>query len=79
MEYHVMLTHIPLDKMAPILAEDIFNCIYLNENVRILIQISLQFVPNGPAFVQAMAWHQAGNKPLPEAMMTQFIGTYMQH
>ena len=37
----------------------------------ILIQISLKFVPkspidNKPALIQVMAWHQAGNKPLPE-------------
>ena len=34
--------------MAAILADDIFKCIFMNENVRILIQISLKFVPKGP-------------------------------
>ena len=34
--------------MATILADDIFKCIFMNENVRILIQISLKFVPKGP-------------------------------
>ena len=29
-------------------AYDIFECIFLNENIRILIQISLKFVPKGP-------------------------------
>ena len=29
-------------------ADDIFKCIFLNENVWILIKISLTFVPNGP-------------------------------
>ena len=29
------LTHLPLDKMAAILADDIFKCISLNENDRI--------------------------------------------
>ena len=33
-----VLTHLPLDKMAAILA-DIFKCILLNENDRIPIQI----------------------------------------
>ena len=28
--------------------DNIFKCIFLNEDVRILIQISLQFVPKGP-------------------------------
>ena len=70
--------------MAAILADNIFKCIFLNENIRISIQISLKFVPNGlidnkPALVQVMAWHQTGDKPLPEAMLTQFTGTYMWH
>ena len=68
--------------MAAILADDIFNCIFLNENDRILIQISLQFVPkspidNKPALVQVMAWCQIGDKPLPEPVRAQFIDAYM--
>ena len=42
------LTHLPLDKMAAILTDDIFKHIFFNENVRSSIQISLKFVPNGP-------------------------------
>ena len=38
----------PPDKMAAIVANDIFKCIFLNENGRILIQISLKFVPRSP-------------------------------
>ena len=34
--------------MAPILADDYFKCIFLNEKLHILIQISLKFVPKGP-------------------------------
>ena len=37
------LTHRSLDKMAAILADDIFNCIFLNENAWISITISLKF------------------------------------
>ena len=33
--------------MAAIWADDIFNCIFLNEKVRILIKMSLKFVPKG--------------------------------
>ena len=33
--------------MAAILADDIFKCIFLNEKVKILIEISLKFVPKG--------------------------------
>ena len=62
------VTHPPMDKMAAILAaEDIFKCIFLNENVRISIEISRNFVPKGsinniPALVQIMAWRRTGDK-----------------
>ena len=47
--------------MAAILADDIFKCIFLNENVKILIQISLKLVPGRPidnksALFEVMAW-----------------------
>ena len=65
-------------------ADDIFKCIFLNENVWISIQIWLKFVPKGsvdnkPALVQVMAWRRSGDKPLPEAMLTQFTDAYMWH
>ena len=49
-------------------ADDIFKCIFLKEDVRILIQISTKFghdgdIDNGLALVQVMAWHRTGNKP----------------
>ena len=55
-------------------ADDIFKCIYLNENVWISIKISLNFVPQGPinnipALVQIMAWRRPGDKPLSEPMV----------
>ena len=67
-----------------ILADDIFNCVFLNENDRIPIQISLKYVPrspndNKPALVQVMAWRRSGDKPLAGPMMTQFIDAYMRH
>ena len=42
------LTHLPLDKMAAILADFIFKCIFLNEKVWLLTKISLRFVLEGP-------------------------------
>ena len=42
------LTHIPLDKMAAILADDIFKCILLNENDNIPIELLLKLVPKSP-------------------------------
>ena len=52
--------------------DDIFKCIFLNENVR--IKISLNFVPKGQinnisALVQIMAWCRAGDKPISETSM----------
>ena len=56
-------------------ADDIFKCIFLNENVWIPVKISLKFVPKGaisniPALVQIMAWRRSGDKPLSEPMMS---------
>ena len=55
-------------------ADDIFKCIFLNENVWIPIKISLKFVTrdpinNIPSLVQMMAWRRPGDKPLSESMM----------
>ena len=70
--------------MAAVLADDNFKCIFLNQNDRIPIRISLKFVPrspidNKPALVQVMAWRRTGDKPLPEVMLTQFTDAYMRH
>ena len=70
--------------MAAILADDIFKCAFLNEHDGIPIQMSLKFVPRSPvdntlALVHVMAWGQAGNKPLPEPLMTQYTDTNRQH
>ena len=59
-------------------ADDIFKCIFFNENVRISIKISIKFVPTGPtsiipALVQIMAWRQTGDKPLSETMMVRLL------
>ena len=58
--------------------DDIFKCIFLNENVWILFKISLKFVPkiwvnNIPALVQMMAWCRLGNRPLSEPMMVGLL------
>ena len=59
-------------------ADDIFKCIFMNENVKILIKISLKFVPKCPinniqALVQIMAWRRPGDKPLSEPMMIKVM------
>ena len=58
--------------------DDIFKCIFLNENAWILIKISLKFVPKGPinkipTLVQIMAWRRSGDKPLSEPMMVSLL------
>ena len=57
---------------------DTFKRIFLNENARISIKISLRFVPkspinNIPALVQIMAWRRPGIKPLSEPMMVRLL------
>ena len=63
--------------------DDIFKCIFLNENIWIAIKIPLKFVPkvlinNIPALVQVMAWHRPGNKPLSESIMVS-LPTHICH
>ena len=70
--------------MAAILADDTFKCIFLNENDRIPIRISLKFVPrslinNKLALVFIMAWCWTGDKSLPEPVLTQFTNAYVWH
>ena len=70
--------------MAEVFADDIFECIFLNEKCCISIQISLKFVPKGSidnksVLVQVKAWRWTSDKPLPEPMLAQFTDAYMQH
>ena len=58
--------------------DDVFRCIFLNENLWIWIKIPLKFVPEGPinniaALVQIMAWRRPGDKPLSEPMMVSLL------
>ena len=64
--------------MAAILADNIFNCIFLNENYRIQIQISLKYVLkspiyNKPVLVQVML----GAKQATSHYLDQFIDAYI--
>ena len=55
------------------IANDIFKCIFLNENVLISLKISmksvLKFHINNFQALQIMAWHLLGFKPLSEPVM----------
>ena len=62
-------------------ADDTFKRIFWNENVRILIKISLKFVPKGPinnnpVLIEIMAWCRSGDKPLSQPMMVSLL-TYI--
>ena len=64
--------------------DNILKFIFLNENVWILIKISVEFVPKGsinniPALVQIMAWRRPGNKPLSEPMMVRLLMHICMH
>ena len=59
-------------------ADEVFKCIFLNENVWISLKISLKFLPNVPinnipALVQILAWRRSGDKPLAEPMMVSSL------
>ena len=59
-------------------ADDIFKCIFLNENLWIPLKISLTFIPKGPInnipiLVQVMAWRRPGDKPLSEPMVVNLL------
>ena len=74
-----MIAMVPVNTLRPKqngrhFPDDVFKCIFVNENVWNSIQISLKFVPKGPnnnipALVQIMAWRRPGDKPLSEPMM----------
>ena len=64
--------------------DNIFRCIFVNENFCFLIKSSIKFVPKGPidnnpTLVLRMAWRQTGNKPLSQPMLTRFTDAYMRH
>ena len=76
---HSLIAYKGLNTLRPrqngrLFADDIFEYIFLNEDVWIPIKISLKFVPKGPiknipALVQMMAWRRPGDKPLSEPIM----------
>ena len=58
--------------------DDIFQCIFFNENVWLSVNISVKFIPKGPinniqALVQIMAWRRPGDKPLSEPMIDSLL------
>ena len=65
-------------------ADDVFQCILLNDSISVSIDISLKFVPKGQiknilALVQIMAWDQLDDKPLFEPMIVNCADACMRH
>ena len=76
-----MLTH--WGKSGRQCTDKIFKCITLNENLKILNEISLKYVPqvlidNMAVLVQLMACRQTCDKPLSEAMLVCCTDAYMR-
>ena len=75
---HTMINTLRPRQYGRHFADDTFKCIFMNENVGISIEISLEFVPKGPinnipALVQVMAWRRPGDKPLIEPMVVRLL------
>ena len=71
-------------KMAIILHMAFLKYIFFNANIFIFIEISLRFVAKGSfdndnesAWVQRMAWHRTGDKPLSEPIVVWFSDIYL--
>ena len=63
---------------GPHFSDDIFKCLFLNENVWISMNMSLKFVIKGPnnnilALAQIMARCWLGDKPLSEPMVVSLL------
>ena len=64
--------------------DDIFKCIFMNEEVRIWIKISLKFVPkdlidNNQTLDKIMYWRRIDAKPLSAPVLTIFSDAYVWH
>ena len=58
--------------------DDILKCMFLNENIWILLKCLVKFVPNVAidnilSLVQIMAWRRPGSKPLSETIMVNSL------
>ena len=73
-----VLEHIEASTKWSPLTDDIFKCVFLIENVLILLKISLKFVRrvrinNILALVPIMAWHRLCDKPLSDTLLVSLL------
>ena len=64
--------------------DDIFKCIFLNEDVWIAIKNSVKLVPKGPidnipTLVKTMAWRRSGDKPGDKPLSRPMLVTLLTH
>ena len=81
--YFIWRSHFAFNTLRPRhkgrhFTDDVFKCIFFNENVWIALKISLKFVSKGPinnipSSVQIMAWRRPGRKPLSELMLVSLV------
>ena len=65
-------------------ADSIFKCIFMKENVCILIDNLLKIVHEGPvdinsSLVYVVALNQTGGKPIPKPMLTKIHDAIWRH
>ena len=82
LQYMFYLIDLPLDKMPGILQTTSSNACSWMKSFSNSIRITLKFVPKGSiesksVLVQIMARRWTCDKPLPEAMLTQFTDAYI--
>ena len=74
------LTTLRLRQTGRHFPDDIFNCIFLNENFYISFKISPKGPMNNiPAMFPITALSRAGDKPLSETMMALFTDEHIRH
>ena len=79
-----LLTYRGRGKIAIIFADDVFLCIFLNENFWNANKMSLKYVPrytidNKPPLVEIMGCHRKEDNPLYEPMIIWFTDAYMRN
>ena len=83
MVYAISINTLRLRQNGCHFTDDVFKCIFLNENFQIVNNMSLKCVPQGLidniSLVLVLGWCQSGNKPLYEPMMALITDAYMCH
>ena len=78
-----VLTHLPVDIMTAILQTTLPNAFWWTKSIFYcdsnFTEVCFQWSSWQTTLVQVMAWRRAGDKTLPEPMLTHYIDAYMRH